>query len=674
MKRKLLLTSIALYFTANLLIQVLAPAFLLNNLAVSLPFREAYYPTVAGIALAYVAPLVIGYLLGRFFASNKVKQASTYYSAITLCFGLLNAVGIVARSYAPGDWFSTEAMAYYMLLYPILLLVGMLPFHWRSNETVYEQRSSPGAAQQIPVPKKDYGIALFIGSLLFALNLLPRLLSRYLVGADVYYHAAKTQSIVNGDSLFSNPFFLHEKNYYYSIVYYMLAFISKLTHTSVITIWFLYIPVCSLIFGVAYYLFVFQLKRSRMTALLATIFVALSNQIVWADPSDRGLGYALLALSVLTALLAIKHSRPLSYGIFSLVWLLTICTHPEIAIHIVGITAMFCILLIPRVRTGTVRLAEKLTRRHHFEGVYGARFDSVNNLLLLLMLYILLGFTETLGVLQHFSITQTLIDNEIPLSLFLPIGLASFVITLFALTGSKRLLEHIDDLDSRFTLSIMALAGMALFYFLHLWHLYHRYFVETAFMGIAIIAASEIRALSTTLSKRRNALLLTLIVACVIASLIPKLDFVLVYARGTNTSLSSMQPDFDLIKHTTTPGSIILINPTNIINRYLPVYANRRIFAGSSLITKQQQWQVLSFCNGPFAADCNKRDALATAFFNDPTMQSLANIRRSYEVDYVLVNLKNPIEYGTFLRSDFSRMHPAGANNDYLIIDVRGGQ
>ena len=120
-------------------------------------------------------------------------------------------------------------------------------------------------------------------------------------------------------------------------------------------------------------------------------------------------------------------------------------------------------------------------------------------------------------------------------------------------------------------------------------------------------------------------------------------------------------------KKTTSVHSVVMVDPTNTLNRYIPFYTDRYILAGSSLITKDQQWQVLSFCNGQFGADCNARDELATAFYADPSTGSLADITSKYKLDYVMfaVSPTNPFD-----ATEVPKLKQVAADQNYIIYQV----
>jgi hypothetical protein len=97
----------------------------------------------------------------------------------------------------------------------------------------------------------------------------------------------------------------------------------------------------------------------------------------------------------------------------------------------------------------------------------------------------------------------------------------------------------------------------------------------------------------------------------------------------------------NLIKDNTSEDSVILAFPNNLVNRYIPYFTKRYVFTGSNFISKDHQWQVLSFCNGPFAQTCLDRLNLADKFYKQPTIETLELIKQKYKVDYLLIDSQN---------------------------------
>jgi hypothetical protein len=636
----------------------------------NLPYREAYHPTLLGILYVYALPLAEGFLASIIFWSKKVRS-SLYFVNVSLLIGTIVAMPYILNSPDLSKyWFDVNALGYFLLQNVVLLLLGMVPTIFKlprddfADETVDQKPARHSLS--------DWGIALGLGTLFFALNMIPMLNSHYLVGADVYYHASKTLTIVNGESIFTNPFFEHEANYYYSVVYYIVAGMHWLTHLSVETLWLLYVPFCALVFVIAFYMFAKVITKSTLAAAIATFFAAILNQTLWIDPSVRTLSYASLASFLLFFALFITRKKWWLLLIAAFFWLLTAASHPEIAIHIILISLSYAVLTFLAKRAWVSKILQRFEQPYKFEGAYIPQLAEINTFVVLLATFIAVAVFYVSYAVGNYPITQIMIFNEVPLSFFQPIGIVSLPIFLLGILAIIRYVKQMNIAQNRFVLALASLSLTGIFYFTYLWSIYHRYFFETAYYAFAVLAALYITHLLREADKRERIGIGLVIALYLVVSLWPRLDFISVYSQGTERNLSSRQADFDMIREHTTAGSIIMINPEDITARYMPFYGERRIVAGSSIITKEQQWQVLSFCNGPYSKFCDPRDAITKQFFTEPTLEHLRQIKAKYRVDYLLVNKVTPGEMDTFQASFVAQQLVAAEDIHYALYDLRG--
>jgi hypothetical protein len=662
----IVLTIIGLVF----FVQLQKTDIFLHFLDTNLPFREAYKPNLDGLIFLYLFPLIEGFALSRIFSSYRIKN-SFYFINLALFFGIISAVPVLLRSPDLSTyWYRVNSVAYFFIMQPVLLMLGMLPTLFRSSVSYsVELRESNKINQSIRL--KDVSVAVIFGSVLFILNLIPMMLSRYLVGADVYYHAAKTQTISNGESIFTNPFFLNANNYYYSIVYYILSYASRLTNLSLNTIWFLYVPVCSFFIGVIFYLFSRNVTRSVISASISTAAMVLLSQFLWVDPSVRTLSYLFSAGFFLFFVWFISSGKKYLFIPVGLLWILAIATHPEIAIHMTVISLVYVVLSLIIKLDSFKDFIDVITEHVIRKGVYFQQLDKPVVLIILLVTTLLLLCQFIIFALQNYPVTQNLNFNEIPLSLFMPVGIISIVVFLFAISGIPQLVSRIHNRLDRFILSILSLALTGVFYFTLLWQLYHRYFFETAYFALALIAGITIYKVFLLMNKKLKFAFFLVLASFVLLSIVPRVKFIYTYSRATDNSLAQRQTDFELIKNNSLQNDIIMINPENIINRYIPFYGERRIMAGSSIISKDQQWQVLSFCNGPFSSACDPRDKISSEFFTSPNWNKLMEIISSYKVDYLLITKLQSKELDSFTNSNLNNLKPVAENEHYRMYDLK---
>ena len=157
-----------------------------------------------------------------------------------------------------------------------------------------------------------------------------------------------------------------------------------------------------------------------------------------------------------------------------------------------------------------------------------------------------------------------------------------------------------------------------------------------------------------------------------VLSFAPKFIFTKQYLDRTATYLKAQQNTFELIKNNTLENDVIILDPNNILNRYIPFYSARYVFSGGETISKDQQWNLLSFCSGsPYIKDCTNRNKLASNFFNYPSQDTLSKIRSEYRINYLLVSKTKQIEYNKFLDSDLNLSELVTENASYSLYKIQ---
>lgn len=648
---------------------LLIPFSTIELISNNLPFREAYHLSFFGFLLVYAIPIALGFLVSTSTNQSKV-QSKLYYINASLIISLILSILPLAVVVIPTEnWLLIHSLGYYPLFTTFLILLGMIPALLLNKTGSQFSFSFP--EKKVTFQRNDVLLSAGFGLILFTVNLIPLWLSDYLVGADVYYHAAKTLTIINGESIDSNPFFTNGQNYYYSIVYYLQAFVHQLTGISLNLIWQIYVPLCSLFFASAIYLFFKKVTGTTTAAVIAMLFIIPFNQILWADPSARALSYMFFSFFLLAASLYVETYKKIYLFLLVLFWLLTAGSHPEIAIHIILISIVYAFITLLLKKRFFKKVIVFLNSKHVSSGnLYIERIDNLAAFIALASGVLAISSYYVFLAIQSFPITQIIIVNEIPLSLYQPVGIISFIAFILAIAGAVYTIRSASNHKARLTMSISMLSFTGLFYFTYLWPLYHRYFFETGYIGLIIIASMYLASMLRESSDTTRRLVWLILINLILISCLPKLLFILNYSTGTHNSLSSRQHVFDMIQKNTETNDIIMINPNDILNRYVPFYAERRIFAGSSLLTKEKQWQVLSFCNGPYSRVCDERDVLATEFYAEPSIKKIEEIRGSYPVDYILMNKLTPGENERFQRSTVSKLEIVDNSDTYIIYKV----
>jgi hypothetical protein len=418
---------------------------------------------------------------------------------------------------------------------------------------------------------------------------------------------------------------------------------------------------CAL-FILIFYLILKKIIGNRHIAILGTLFVLPFNQILWPDPSLRNLAmFFLLVFLLFYAFWLIDRSK-LSLCLATIFFFLAILTHPEIAIQCVAIILMYLFFTKTPFLDSIKNILKKIQTKGLSMGPYFGFLDSFKCFAILFLLTSLTLGHLFLHANQKFPNGQVCIFNEIPLSLCQPIGIISFLpFLIFPIA----LIFYCDfkKKEEAFLLAIASLFLLVIFYFSHIWSLYHRYSTETAYLGIIGLACFALYKFPY-----KNKLFWISVAILLIVSLYPKFLFINQYSLSINSSLTTEQSAFNLIDSNTRPSSVILMPPSYILNRHIPFYANRYIFAGNNKITKEAQWQVLSTCNGPFAKDCDERVTRSQNFFSNPSDETFRYISNRYEVDYLLLSKDDPTSANLDLNSlPFKKI---ADNKGYVLYEV----
>lgn len=650
----------------------------LKLLGSSFPFRESYVPTVSGLLFTYLLPLVAGSVIGKIFSPPKGHHASfLYYLNLSLFINLIVFLPFIAtNAFLSNYWFSNHVLIYYFIFFPLLLLISSSPY-WLHFPRRTSPLSQPAVFSSISVV--DLIVACVFGLFLLSLNMIPLVMSHYLIGADIYYHATLAKTMTHSASFFQNPFFLEDKNYYYSIVYFLISWSARLTHLNVNQVWSITSALSSSIFIFFFYLFSKKNLGTTVGAIISVLFILPFNQILWYDPSLKIYSYTFFIIFLYFFQNYILSKKRLLLATSLPFLALTAASHPEIAIHSFVIVIVFSFISNPK--TSAILSSWFAPPLTWISGIFSRlsggffyikNFKSYRSLLILLSIYLIILVKFYFYVLDNFPISKILIFNEIPLSIFQPVGIISFLIFIFLPLGLIRLFRNPSPAN-KLLLSISSLYLMVFFYFTYLWKFYHHYFPETAYFALAIIASGIVVDILKKVSRNLRLIFFSIILSFFILSLIPRYFFIINYTESIDSLLSSQQSDIDYIKKMTPSGSVVMLPSDDMLNRYLPYYSGRYIFDGSSFISKEHQWKVISTCSGPFSTQCDQRMSLADNFFNSPDRSKINRIKQNYRVDYIFVSKSDNPKLADTLKSNL-KLPLIGETENYLLFDVHGAR
>jgi len=636
-------------------------------LLVSMPLREMYSPSIGGILLFYVTPLLLGYLGGKALREKEAHPPVLAVLFLPLFLSLLFMlpVLIVFLDEIKADSYLFITLGYSFMLIPMIFVVGSLTNFLGSEWHIAEERQT-----DVESWVRKYAPCLFLALLVALLNTIPLLLSQYPVGNDVWSHAALSERIAQGESLFQDPFFYERATYYPPLVHFLIAKTSQVTHIGVLDLWRAYMIPLSAIFILLLFHLSLKLTKNHNSAFLATLFIFPWFSHLWMDPSPRLFSLCLLLLMLIFCLKGLKGNRKFFLlGGISFVGILL--SHLEIAAHAVIILIVMLVLakyrsVIERVFSFLARKTRRIRLRFTLglgEMVALRRFERGFWVTLLVYVSIVLYFI-IFGTTYHFDKLFTL--SEIGLSLVMPMGSLSFIVFLFGLPALLPAVKH-KAAENTVLLSVAFLYTSVFFCFTHLWQFYHRYFAEVACIAIAILAAAMISRIMMN-NKRVGIAIIASVALLLFASVIPRLDNILDYAPATQDTVESkigMLRDIEELDQ----NAVILANPNDIVNRYIPAIAGKYIFCGRAQISQQQQWAVISdhAVTALEKKDTQKRFDLGERFFEDPGI--LDEIRNDYRITHILVTEQ---ECSTLDLENDDRLNMISKNDGYVLLEIRG--
>ena len=630
-----------------------------------MPLREMYSPSIGGILLFYITPLLVGYLAGK-----ALKEKETHPPVLTVLFlplflSLLFMVPIliVFMGEIGTNSYLFITLGYSFVLVPLICVAGSLTNFLGIDWDVAKEGESNAKSWII-----RYGPVLSVALLIALLNAVPVLLSQYPVGNDVWSHVAISERVAQGESPFQNPFFYERTNYYPPLVHFLIARISQVTQISTFDLWRIYAIPLSALFILLFSHLSLKLTKSYTSAFLATLFVLPWFSLLWMDPSPRLFALCLLLLMLIFCLKGLKGNGKF-FLLSGISFVGILLSHLEIAAH--AIIILIVMVIFAKYRGGIEKMFSFLVRKtRHIRLGFTSRLGEMIDLrtserrfsITLLMYVSILLYFVTFGATYHFNRLFTL--SEIGLSLLMPMGSISFIALLFGLPALLTVIKHKSP-ENTVLLSVVFLYTSVFFYFTHLWQLYHRYFAEVAYIAIAIMAAIMIARVLAHHKKTAIAIIAS-VVLLVAASVIPRLDHMLAYAPSTEHLVHSRVEILRDIQRLD-DDSVILAEPNDIINRYLPAMTGRYIFSGRSQPNRELQWAAIADL-AIIASEKNdsiERFELAQHFFRDPAV--LDEISKEYRVTHILVTEK---DYSTLDLENDDRLNMISKNDGYVLLEI----
>lgn len=636
--------------------------YLRELLISSMPYRNAYSPTIEGLILFYVLPIALGFVICRPHAKYLSELKNIPISR--LCFlSLATALFfnlpwlIFFLNDLSKDMYLFLAVAYLFLLMPVLFMIGI------SLNLIGNKWQIPTITKTTKHKKYiSYTIIILLMLVIAALNSIPISLSDYPVGADVYFHTASTNRIAEGNGFFNDPRFYEEKNFFYPPLFpLIIAELSKITHISIVDLWRYYPIILSPIFIFLIFYFVKLITGDYVISIITVLFLFPWNQILWMDHSPKLFAYSLLILMLIFWYRFFKQKK-IIYLIYSIfIFLLISLSHIEIAVHAAIIVGIYLIIELLKgtifITDGVKKILHWKQKTHNLEDytIYNPNTDNKKFSLIILLYFIV--FLYFIYISEYFNKDNLLVFNEIALSTFSPIGIITLLVFLLTPIGLLNIKELSNE--NAIILSIAFLYSSVFFYFTLIWELYHRYFSETAYIGLAILSGKIITA-QLNYNKYSGKIICYVIIILLILPLAPRFGFIESYSAQTQKIIEAKINIIEDIKKIDDINAVILTDPNDIINRFIPALTGKYIFSASITTNKKQQWQVISVPS--YMSDrIQKRVDLANKFFEKLDDDNLKEIKNEYKITHLLLK-----------QGDYDKLDDAIVGNSKIIAKNDG--
>lgn len=655
-----LLSSGILFF----LLGIFSSNYLLHLLITSMPIRGMFLPMVdtigasrepniAGLLLFYFLPFLFGIFVGSIFY-KKIRKSKNIGASI-LFFSLLSSLSFILPMFLI---FLEESLIYldvflsiqfFLILTPVLTTTGILSTFLFGSDI----NSKIFTLKKVKI-EKFYIISIIILILFFVFVRYTMISqSYYPIGFDAYYHTALSMNILDGKSPFQSPLFYEQINGYPPLPHIIVAEISKITNISVLQLW----PRVDLIVQVIFILSLFYLSlyltKNPKISLISILFVLPWDQF-WLEISSRRFALAILPLFIVFLLKGSSANKKY-YIIAGLLSVLMLLSH--LLIYIISFLILLVFFLIKKYHATLNHILNQIMVR--FRRFWeNARLNLPTGILNINYskegLILLLGYTIPLSYLQLYGIKSFQIFNvtkfsEIALSTYRPIGIITFIVFLFGIIGLPNLFKQ-NSLKAYALISIIFMYTLVFFYLTRIGILYpnlglpySRVFPEIAYIGIAILAAiTFINFFDNIKSKKIKIAICFIVLLLFFMSIYPKILFNNWYAQRINDRMSFYN-DILLDIRNLPKDSVILADPEDVINRYIPGVSGRYIFAGRFFKTVNTTWIVISptIAELPWTKqDATIRYILAKQYFDNPTDDNLKEIQKFYRVTHLVVKEK----------------------------------
>nr|MBA4405533.1 hypothetical protein [Nanoarchaeum sp.] len=605
---------------------------LVEVLSYSLPFRDHYFPNFYTV-LVYLIPILFGGFVYKMSEKEKLENiliSSTIISTIFIILGFIQK-----------EIFLSLVLFYYFFLFILIAYTtGFLIYLVSKSKIKIETKKEDLPEIKIET-KKGFFIATIILIILFSsINLIYVKLSDYPIGADVYFNAAISMNSF-GEYNDAHPYFKESNIFPYRPEAYSIFKLVNITLGSNLNdVWRFFPSIGIFIFLISLFA-VIRKNFGDKVGFYSILFIGPLNQFMFNDSSPRLIAYILFVVIIG---LIFNYKRRLDLVPILALSFALFFYHLEIFVQLILVLIFY--FLLQKIKVS--------------KEAYYINKTKLSKICLIVALLAILIITKLMKFNQSGSL---MVYNEIVFSIIYPVGIISFVVGIFFITSitQKEFLTKKDKI----ILSIILLSLNSVLYFSYLWGFHHRYFTETAYIGMSIFAAQYLSTSTSSMNKKLKLFFVISIILITMLSIIPRLDYSISYSKNINGVLNNKQEVLNELSKISneSDGQVILANPQDYINRYIPFYTNFFVFTGLT----NENISILTFCGnfGLMNETCRERERLGYEFFESPTKETIQKIREKYDIDYI-ISLK---EYNTTI-IDNATFEMVYENEKYVIYKI----
>jgi hypothetical protein len=598
---------------------------ILNNIS---PIRGIFEKNFFILIVGLIVPIIVGIILGLLIR-KRVRSPREYFKFLLLSFIFLIPSFIFSIAYKFKDISLLYSFFFYIFYFVIIVFTI-------SSFIILRGLSFTFPSSNEPKNKKLIYIILFLFLfLILFMNYIPYFNSKYLVGADVYYSSSKIQKILDGNSFSSMPYFFDVSDWNYPPFYFSLfSFISNFTGLSVADSLIIFSPIFSVIFLMSIFCFSRKIFDSYFAALLSVIFTSLWDKVLFHAIGPKNIAIIYLSF-FLISILGTNKKRNYLLAVFFLI--VTFLTH--YLYFFIELIILIFSLILSRLKI----LFKKNTPAKKEDFVPQSFFLKISLIFSLL-------FYLTYSIFSKFSSNwfSRVISYypEIPVSLFNRLSLVSVILLiLFPVSLICFLKSKAPNNKKIIILSISLLILNSTFYFLNFFIFHSSIFSEIFFIFSVIPITSILISKLIFLQNSKFARIFSIIIIFalfIIGSYVP-FSYHKNYSQGIQKTILGYENDLQFIKTNTNPNSIILIDPCDYLNRYLPHFTGRYVFSGHYLGKGKCSRRILTVCGSDKFGiyRCDLRNNLSQDFFENPSNEKINNMGSIFGLDFVMLHVSS---------------------------------